>query len=496
MSQLNDEIVRVTGGPTVNDGLASWFGKTAGESLQDAEFRWLGEQLASGNTISDRWVDFMGVFGINDARYDYWSNFSGELPAPLAVQGWTGEYNCGVELASGGTPALAWSRYEPLDDAITLTITTDGTNDFTAKTNPKPLFWWSANEGEYPNLTIGRENWDDGFTGTLNTSILAANSSQSYYNTVNNGNVIGGRVNFVSDNLYMFRKIREGYDITTDMGLRTRYTGLTGTLNVGDMVTGSSSGATGVIVSFYDDGGGAGGIYYNSTDGTINDEPRVIFDAFEAMTSDAGASMTNNETEGLLISFNNKIFRIYGGSNNVHVNAQGYDGAEYRINPELTDNTYYHSSWENVISSIPDTWVAEEIAYTSSALDVSDGHVLYYQDGVVGYTGTLITINTGNPTKYNHIFQHQVSNGAQPGSNIYYDCIYMDDTLHRVMVSDSSIWSDSVASEIEVQLPIAWTATSIEIQMRQGEFTSLLGKYLYVINSYGSPVTTIGVQLT
>jgi len=73
MSQINDEILRATGGTTVNDGLAIWYSKTVDESLQDAEFRWLGEQLAAGDTINDRWVSFTGIPQINDGKYDYWS---------------------------------------------------------------------------------------------------------------------------------------------------------------------------------------------------------------------------------------------------------------------------------------------------------------------------------------------------------------------------------------------------------------------------------------
>jgi len=73
MTQLNDEILRVTGGATVNDGLASWYSKTDTESINDAEFRWLGEQLATGNTINDRWVDLTGGPQINDGKLAYWS---------------------------------------------------------------------------------------------------------------------------------------------------------------------------------------------------------------------------------------------------------------------------------------------------------------------------------------------------------------------------------------------------------------------------------------
>ncbi len=74
---LQDEILRATGGPTVNDGLASWFSKTKDESLQDAEYRWLGEQGAKLNTIQDRWHEFLGGSGhLNDLLLAYWEGVS------------------------------------------------------------------------------------------------------------------------------------------------------------------------------------------------------------------------------------------------------------------------------------------------------------------------------------------------------------------------------------------------------------------------------------
>ena len=80
---IQDEILRVTGGPTVQDGKATHFGKTDNETLQEAEFRWLSEvpRLGTGNTIAERWISALNTLGIisgpkqlNDARFEYWSS--------------------------------------------------------------------------------------------------------------------------------------------------------------------------------------------------------------------------------------------------------------------------------------------------------------------------------------------------------------------------------------------------------------------------------------
>lgn len=77
---VQDEILRATGGPTVNDGLSNYFGRTADESLQDAEFRWLGTQGGTLGTIQDRWIEafgpgtvFNGPAQLNDLKLAYWS---------------------------------------------------------------------------------------------------------------------------------------------------------------------------------------------------------------------------------------------------------------------------------------------------------------------------------------------------------------------------------------------------------------------------------------
>jgi len=80
MTQINDEVLRVTGGPTVQDGQAVHFSKTATESIQDAELRWLNEQILSPDevfTIADAWFVFaeeqlIGGGHINDIQLGYW----------------------------------------------------------------------------------------------------------------------------------------------------------------------------------------------------------------------------------------------------------------------------------------------------------------------------------------------------------------------------------------------------------------------------------------
>ena len=78
MSNINDEIKRATSGATVNDGLSTWYTRTAGESLNDAERRWLLAFAAtSAGPNKDLWYDYLRSLGhtgsLNDMKLAYWT---------------------------------------------------------------------------------------------------------------------------------------------------------------------------------------------------------------------------------------------------------------------------------------------------------------------------------------------------------------------------------------------------------------------------------------
>jgi len=83
MTTLNGEILRATGGPTINEGLSTWFGRTVAESLQDAERRWLIAQGAPATQRNDMWFfvlrGLLYTGALNDMLLAYWTS----QPTPL-----------------------------------------------------------------------------------------------------------------------------------------------------------------------------------------------------------------------------------------------------------------------------------------------------------------------------------------------------------------------------------------------------------------------------
>ena len=84
MSTLNDEILRATGGPTVNDGLRAWYLANGAvgpvtATLNDLEWQFLRVQMPVGTstTLNDMWMDYLSNLGytgtINDMKFQYWS---------------------------------------------------------------------------------------------------------------------------------------------------------------------------------------------------------------------------------------------------------------------------------------------------------------------------------------------------------------------------------------------------------------------------------------
>lgn len=80
MGTLNDEILRVTGGPTVSDGLRAFYlaRGAVGTTLNDLELSYLKARAGvTATTLSDCWVQYLAAKGyagtMNDKLLQWWS---------------------------------------------------------------------------------------------------------------------------------------------------------------------------------------------------------------------------------------------------------------------------------------------------------------------------------------------------------------------------------------------------------------------------------------
>ena len=71
--------------------------------------------------------------------------------------------------------------------------------------------------------------------------------------------------------------------------------------------------------------------------------------------------------------------------------------------------------------------------------------------------------------------------------------MYIDVTQARVLIGDASTWSG--CAHTEIQIPTAWSSSSVTVTVNQGSFAGSSGAYLYVVDSAGT-VNSSGYSIT
>lgn len=105
-----------------------------------------------------------------------------------------------------------------------------------------------------------------------------------------------------------------------------------------------------------------------------------------------------------------------------------------------------------------------------------------YQDGTQVVDMTLVSKNDAFQSDFGYYAIVAEPNGCYPPIDkyAYFDDFYADDTWARVMIGDASTLSSCTIREIQV--PTAWSSTSITVLVNQGMFDSEDPAYLFVID--------------
>jgi len=199
---------------------------------------------------------------------------------------------------------------------------------------------------------------------------------------------------------------------------------------------------------------------------------------------------------------NLKFFRLWNPwTHDIYTGYQAARGIDSgNTMPEVTQEL---SLWWQVPHE-SSKWITDEWEYRSGSVGVADGVLNYTRGGRSAYPrSSRFTMKTSAHTEgYSLLFFDQISNNQlSPGKYLYFDSIYVDDTWQRVVISDeatwqSVVWKDGgVERKREVQLPLTWSDTSIQIQFRQGSLTDLSKAFVYIIGADGNPVNLTGFPL-
>jgi hypothetical protein len=207
--------------------------------------------------------------------------------------------------------------------------------------------------------------------------------------------------------------------------------------------------------------------------------------------------------DGASNGINLKFFRIwYPWTHDIYTGYQGLSGlGSGRTMPEVTSEL---ATWW-LMPHESNRWVIDEWEYRAGDMNQANGAFNYIRDGIAAYARTTTGFSTrtaANPELYTHLFFDQISNNLlSPGKHLYFDSIYIDDTWQRVVISDEPTWQNAVYAsgskrKREIQIPISWSNTEIQISVRQGALANLGTSYLYVLNAQGNPINATGFALS
>ncbi|WP_324313697.1 hypothetical protein [Povalibacter sp.] len=211
----------------------------------------------------------------------------------------------------------------------------------------------------------------------------------------------------------------------------------------------------------------------------------------------------NIVTDAASNGLNLKFFRLwYPYTHNVYSSYAGGSGGANsgRVVAEMTGTA---TTWFQLPHQ-SDKWIIDEWEYRAGSIGAVDGILNYTRGGISAFPrANRIQMRTSSyPNSYSVLYFDQISNNQlSAGKYLHFDAIYVDDTWHRVVISDEATWQNIVYGSggtersREVQIPITWSDSRIEISVRQGGYSSLTGKYLYVIGADGNPVNSSGFRI-
>jgi hypothetical protein len=181
--------------------------------------------------------------------------------------------------------------------------------------------------------------------------------------------------------------------------------------------------------------------------------------------------------------YSNYQWYIAFGAN--HPDSRTDTGIQWCINGQQLANPDEngHNAWfGRAVNPMAGKWSKVEIAI--KVTDQKDGYVTIWENGhqVLNYAG---------PTDVWSGDERTISIGGYARSQgytsnwRYFDDVYLDTTLSRVVLADKPVLSQ--ATIIENQIPSAWSDGSITATVNLGNFSQGQAAYLFVVDASGTP---------
>jgi hypothetical protein len=164
----------------------------------------------------------------------------------------------------------------------------------------------------------------------------------------------------------------------------------------------------------------------------------------------------------------NGYWSFPGGSSSSWSNHGGSAGSGPQIIDQDLPASMFHNQWSHM-----------QILFAPSTSN--NGQFYMWRNGVLSMHSTNWSGNAGG-AQVNFCFETQMLESNASGV-MWWDDLYIDSTLARVEIGDSPLYATS--RHREIQIPTAWSSSSVSVRLNRGSFPSFTGTYLYVINAQG-----------
>ncbi|MBT4257567.1 hypothetical protein HOD88_00070 [archaeon] len=155
----------------------------------------------------------------------------------------------------------------------------------------------------------------------------------------------------------------------------------------------------------------------------------------------------------------------------------GEEGADNVAAPSFSQGFVYpEGSWNNL-----------EYEVVQAAVGDYDGEFRQWADGLLIGESTNLRLRPTEDKYYGGIkLGWFLGNGGEYAEE-YFDDIYFDNTIARVMVCNKNTWNETVAGHCEIQIPHStWNDSEIEFTANLGSFDSEESLYLFVVDEDGN----------
>lgn len=278
---------------------------------------------------------------------------------------------------------------------------------------------------------------------------------------------------------------------------------------------------TGALQSYFSDcqsnGCGAGCTYYCDTGGESQNFNTLIgFYGLPVNTYGQKWYLFRKGRRNFQVtdSFNWKVLRFWYSSASLYWQTGNGNLAE-----EALPNAGYGCAWQSPLSSVCTdsittaqtrgfgdgvTWNTEQFIGTPGTSSGVGGFFHAIMNGRTSirvpyfdYANKIFNMAQGT-SRESYIIHDESANEPDPpsGSLTWWDDLYFDMAWSRVMLSNRSTWGTSSSGPLyEIQIPTAWSNTSITAQVNIGELQIGSTAYLYIVDSNGD-ANQIGYPVT